>query len=247
MSKLVRLAALPFLALLVACESNPTLVDDGNLTAELTPSSSHAHTLSELGFEVVIRNGDGYVVDDFEAVTVDRRSAGSDTWRSIALTQSDEKFVGAYTFTSSGDYDLRVMVTRHGSATPVEVPLMDHDMGMMSVARAHVEIDGHRVEFETFPGHVHEGDQVEVKFWVLEPERNAQGVRPPITGLDATILCFEKGVMVEDHSAHGHADGVYEAKHTFAAAGDARAGMEFTDSHGNVVETFFDFNVAHGH
>lgn len=248
MSMIRRTAALALVsALSAACNSNPVLVDDGNLTAELILSTGHAHTLSELGLEVVIRNGDGYEVDDFEAVAVERRTAGSDTWRAIALAPGGAGFTGTYVFMSSGDYDLRVTVTRHGAAEPVEVPLMDPAMGHLGVARAHVEMAGHRVEFETFPGHIHEGDDAEVKFWILEPERDASGMRPPVTGLDVKILCFEGGLMVEEHHAHGHDDGAYEAVHTFAEAGIARAGVVFTDGHGNQVETGFEFNVAHGH
>lgn len=246
MIRLCRIATLPLVIVLAACQSNPVLVDDGRLSAELALSASHVHTLSEVSFEVVIRNGDGYAVDDFEAVTVDRRQ-GEGAWRSIELAPTGSGFSGAYTFTSSGSYDLRVSVVRHGASEPVEVPLVDPAMAHMEAARAHVELDGYRVEFETFPGHIHQGDEVTVKFWVLDPERDASGSRPPITGLDAKVLCFEEGRIVEDHHAHGHDDGAYEAVHVFQAAGAASAGLRFTDAHGAELETSFDFSVAHGH
>lgn len=230
----------------LACQSNPVLVDDGNLTAELTLSAGHVHTLSEVGLEVVIRNGDGYVVDDFEAVTVDRRSGGG-SWRSIELTPHDDHFTGAYTFSSSGDYDLRVMVTRHGAVEPAEVPLVHGEMNHLQVGRAHIEVEGRRIEFETYPGHIHEGDEVEVRFWVLESERDPSGVRPPIGGLQAQVLCYEAGEMVEDHAVMGDASGVYPVMHTFLEAGDARAVLQVTDSDGTAVEASFDFHVVHGH
>lgn len=247
MSKLRGTAALLVApALLWGCHSNPVLVDDGNLTAELVLSSGHVHTLSEVAFDVVIRNGDGYAVDDFEAVSVERRSAGG-AWRSIDLEASGIGYAGTYTFTSSGDYDLRVMVTRHGTGEPVEVPLADGPMMHLEVARAHVEVAGHRVEFETFPGHIHEGDEVEVKFWILEPERNAEGVRPPVTGLDTRVLCFELGELVEEHQALDEADGVYQVRHLFSSAGDAAATLRFPDDDGDEVAASFEFHVVHGH
>ncbi|MDT8368777.1 MAG: hypothetical protein RQ745_06190 [Longimicrobiales bacterium] len=247
MIRIRSVALLPLIAVLAACESNPVLVDDGNLTAELTLSESHVHTLSSLDMEVVIRNSDGYAVDDFEAVTLDQKIAGDDTWRSIVLEASEHGFVGDYVFASTGDYDLRVMVTRHGTTEPTEVPLMHSEMGHLSVARAHFEIDGHRIEFESFPGHMHEGQEVELKFWILEMEANEAGVRPPVLGLDPTIVCHEGGSPVESHPAHGHDDGVYEATHHFAEPGAAAATIRFEDGHGSLIEASFDFDVAHGH
>ncbi len=73
-----------------ACSDNPVAVEehDETLTAELTLSADHVHTLSEISFTVVVRDHHGEAVTDLEAVTVDRLAEGGDTWRSTDLALS---------------------------------------------------------------------------------------------------------------------------------------------------------------
>lgn len=47
----------------------------------------------------------------------------------------------------------------------------------MEVGRAHQEVGGFRVEFETFPGRLHEGTEATVRFWVMEAP-SSSSIRP---------------------------------------------------------------------
>lgn len=232
------------LAFLVgACSDNPVAVEeeehDDALTAELTLSSDHVHILSELTFSVVVRDHHGAAVTDLDAVTVDRLAAGTDTWRSTELALQGTTWMAPYTFMSSGDYQLRVSVTRPGATASEVVYTMPEPV---SAARAHVEVAGYRVEFETFPGHLHEQDQAEMKFWVMETERNADGIRPPIPGLDLSITCLESTGTTENHGAMEAEPGVYMGTHTFMAAGDFIGTLHLPGG-----EASFTTHVAHKH
>jgi hypothetical protein len=146
---------------------------------------------------------------------------------------------------SSGDYDLRVMVIRHGLTEAEEVPLADPAMAMMHAARAHVVVDGVRFEFETFPGHIHEGDAAEAKFWIMEEDRGANGVRQPITGITGEIVCEDPGGLHEQHTPIESEVGVYLAMHTWTEAGSGKAIFRFVDADDDVREAAFEFPVAH--
>lgn len=227
----------------LACADNPVAVEDDHeetLTAELALSSEHVHTLSELVFSVVVRDGHGDVVTDLEAVTVDRLAVGSDTWRSTELALQGSAWIGPYTFMSTGEYQLRVSVTRHGHQEPEVVHAMSESL---HVGRAHMEVAGYRVEFESFPGHLHEGDEAEMKFWVFEAEKNAAGVRPPVAGLSVHIGCLEASGAFERHGAAEAEHGVYSAHHTFAEAGAFVATLHLPGAH----QAEFTTQVAHKH
>lgn len=244
----VTLTTLAAALVLAACQENPTLVDehDDELVADLTLSSGHVHTLSEVEVTVTVKDHHGEAVTDFEHLALERRREGDDTWREIELTSAGPAFHGSYTFSSSGEYDFRVMATSHGAAGPAEIPFTDHEMGHVKVGRAHVEVGDVRIEFESFPGHIHEGDQAAMKFWVLTAEKDANGVRQPIADLDVDLICGDPSGWNEEHHAHSHEPGVYEADHTFQGAGDASATIRFDPGQGQ-VEAEFDFHVVHGH
>ena len=233
------------LFLVVACTSNPSAPsqDDGDhdheLSAELTLSSDHVHTLSELTFTVTVTDDHGEVVTDLDNVAVERLSEGSDTWRGTDLSLEGTSWTGTYSFSSSGSYELRVAVLEPGATEP---EIIYSAPELLEVARAHVELDGMRVEFETFPGHVHEGETATITFWVMEPERNAEGVRPPMSNLDVTILCTESDGAYEEHVAAETEPGVYTAEHSFVAAEDFVAGVRI-----GATEAEFEMHVAHGH
>lgn len=232
--------ALPFA---LACSDNPVAVEDDHddsLTAELTLSADHVHTLSELTFSVVVRDHHGEAVTALEAVTVDRKAKGSDTWRSTTLELNGTTWEAPYTFASSGEYDLRVSVTRSGSTDSEVIYTMPE---ALAVARAHAEVAGYRVEFETFPGHLHEEDEGDIQFWVVEPERNADGIRPPIQGLVAQIGCLESSGASELHDAVEVEAGVYLATHTFAEAGEFIATLLLPGGE----EAAFTTHVVHQH
>lgn len=240
---------IPTLAVLAltACEPNPSLTDPRveELTAEVA-APDHGHTLTDLAFEVTIRNGLGQVVSDFESVVLQRK-AGDDPWRDIALEPQGQHWMGTYSFGNSGEYHLRVMATHHGAAEPTEIPFHDHVMGELQVGRAHVEIEGVRIEFESFPGHLHEGAEAVSRFWVMEAEADASGQRAPLTGVEATIACADPGGFVEQHDPLEPEPGVYEATHVWTDAGEALASFHFRSPDGHEHEATFEFSVAHGH
>ena len=105
----------------------------------------------------------------------------------------------------------------------------------------------YRVEFESFPGHIHEGSAAEMRFWVMEAEKNAAGERPPITGLTAArIHCLTGSNAEEFHAVTEIEPGVYQAEHSFTEAGEFHAGIHL-DVGGQAAEASFDLHIAHQH
>lgn len=220
--------------------------DDGPLTANLTLSDDHVHTLSEITYIVKVSDDHGNVVTDLETVEVQRKAHGADDWRSTELELSGDVYTGSYTFMSSGEYDLRVTGMRHGSE---EMEVMHEMADHFNVGRAHVEEGDYRIEYEHFPGHMHEGDQAEVKFWIFEKEKDESGERPPVSGLDELhIHCTNPNETEEHHTSVMEEEaGEYVADHTFMGGGKAHMGIHFTDSEGTVIEAEFNFEVSHRH
>ena len=235
------IALLPLL--LLACDDNPT--GPRGLTVDLTLSPDHVHILqSVVTFTVEVRDARGRLVSDFDALQVERRQSGSDTWRGVELTLQSGVYKGTYTFASSGEYELRVTGARPGET---EARVLYTVPEMLHVARAHAEAGGLRVEFEAFPGHIHEGNSAALRFWVMEVDRNSEGVRPPITGLTGEIHCVESG-GVEDLMALTEIEaGVYEAEHLFANAGEAHVGLHFTAPDNSAAEAAYEVDIAHAH
>lgn len=228
---------------LAACSDNPVLVQPGDVSVELELSSDHIHTLSEITYTVTVRDHTGAYVTDFESLAVERKAHGSDTWRATELALTGTSYTGAYTFNSSGEYDLRVSGQRHGES---EMAVLHEMAEHLEVVRAHAVVnEQYRVEVESFPGHLHEGDLASVKFWVLEPERNADGIRPPISGLtNLRIHCVDE--MHADITEES--PGVYVVEHTFAEVGDAHLGLHFMHGDGSMMgEAEFTTHVVHGH
>lgn len=229
---------------LAACSDNPVLVQPGDVTVELELSSDHVHTLSEITYTVTVRDHTGAYLTDFDSLTVERKAHGSDTWRATELALTGTSYTGTYTFASSGEYDLRVSGQRHGES---EMAVLHEMAEHMEVGRAHEVLnEQYRVEVETFPGHLHEGDEAEVKFWVLEPDPNAEGIRPPISGLtNLQIHCVD-----EMHTADitEESPGVYVVQHTFAEVGETHLGLHVMHGDGSMMgEAEFTTHVVHGH
>lgn len=236
---------------LAACSSNPTVPIEeehedatADLTVDLQLSSNHVHILSELTYTVSVTNHHGEFVTDFDTLRVERRAAGSDTWRGTDLELQGTSYAGTYTFTSSGDYEIRVVGRRDHDAAMVQMYSMSE---MLSAARAHAEAGGYRIEFESFPGHLHQHNEATMKFWVMETERNAEGVRPAITGLSTELHCLEADGSTESHAAAELTPGVYEAAHTFESVGDFVAALHFTGTDGLEAEAEFTTHVVPGH
>lgn len=230
--------------LVLACDDNPTAPSD-ELTVELTMSPDHVHILQTVvTFTVEVRDSRGRLFSDFDAVQVERRQAGTDTWRGIELALQGGVYEGTYTFSSSGEYELRVTGARPGDA---EARVLYAAPEMLNVARAHAEAGGLRIEFETFPGHIHEGDNAALRFWVMEVDRNTDGVRPPITGLTGEVHCVEAGGAEVMTAVVEVEAGVYEAEHLFVSAGGSHVGLHFTAPDNSAAEAAYDIEVAHGH
>lgn len=236
---------------LAACSSNPTVPIEeehedatADLMVNLEMSSSHVHILSELTYTVSVTNHHGAFVTDFDTLRVERRAKGSETWRGTDLVLEGTSYTGAYTFTSSGDYEIRVTGRRHHDTAMVQMYAMSE---VLTAVRAHAEAGGYRIEFESFPGHLHQHSEATMKFWVMETERNADGVRPAITGLTPEIHCVEADGATESHGAAELTPGVYEAAHTFESVGDFLAALHVTGIDGLAAEAEFTMHVVPGH
>lgn len=233
------------LFLFIGCKDSPVEVhQDENLTAELTISPDHVHTLDEITYTVTVTNDHGDVVTDLEGVEVQRKGHGDTEWSGTELSLSGTSFTSTYTFKSSGDYDIRVVGTHTGTTEQLVLYQMDEHM---HVGRAHIETGDYRIEYESFPGHIHEGDAATIKFWIYEKEQDATGERPLVGDLSPHIHCANPDGTKEHHdSVTQEATGIYVADHTFNSAGEAHMGIHFTAGNTN-IEAEFHPEVSHGH
>ena len=228
------------------CEANPTAPEHSDeLEVELTIEPGHVHILqTEVTYTVHVHDHHGESVTDFLALEVQRLAAGSDTWRGTDLELVGEEYVGTYMFSSSGDYQIRVAGQRPGES---DLAVLYQHPEPLHAVRAHAEAGGYRVEFETFPGHIHTGNIASSRFWIMETERDADGVRPPIAGLTPQIFIAEADGSSAQYAAHEHAAGEYEADHEFAIAGDCQITVQFTGVDGQTAEAVFMQHVVHAH
>lgn len=245
-----RWVALPVIVplILAGCDSNPTELHEEELIVDLTLTPDHVHILSPVAFTAVVRDGHGEIVTDMDTLRVERKATDSDSWRTAAdLALSGSQYTGEYTFVSTGEYELRVLGMRAGHGTMEEIPMATAMEPLHAVA-AHAEAGGYRVEFEAFPGHIHEGSEIEYKFWIMEVDRDpTTNERPPVTGLSAEIHCNEPDGSSESHAAAEPAGGEYTALHTFASAGDGSAEVHFTGADGNPASASFPLHIVHAH
>lgn len=238
-------ASLAVAGLLAACESNPTAPEEGELTVELEIAPGHVHILqTEVQFTVQVTDHHGDPVTDFQAIQVERLAAGSDTWREIELTLAGTRYVGTYTFASSGDYQLRVMGQRPDET---EMVLLHQIHDPLHVARAHAEAGGYRIEFESFPGHIHAGNDVALGIWFMEPDPDATGNRPPIAGVAGEVRVTHADGSALRHAFRELGDGVYECDHGFHMAGEAHVEILFTGSDGQPAQAEFHLHVGSAH
>lgn len=234
------------LFIFMGCSDNPVEVDDHeeDLSVSLNLSDDHIHTLSPVTFTAAVQDGRGMAFTDFDTLRVERQAAGDDKWRAIDLTRTGNTFAGEYMFMSSGTYHLRVAGRTHGH-DHMEVLHTVHDP--IEVARTHEVVGDFRIEFENYPGHLHEGTDGTVKFWIMAAEKDANGDRAPIAGMNATIHCTDASGKREEHTPVESGPGIYEATHIFEEAGEAHIKIVFKDAAGQDVEADFHLPVAHGH
>lgn len=234
---------------LAACSENPVASDEDHvdsiedLEVNLTLSTDHVHTLSEATFTAEVTDHHGEMMTDMEKMQVEYRAKGAEEWTEIELSPSDNHYEASYTFMSSGEYEIRVTGMMPGHDHLEEMRVLDDSL---HVGRAHVEPEGYRIEYENFPGHLHDGDPATVKFWVMEAEEDASGDRPPVEGLEAEIHCTDPSGAEETHAADESDPGVYQADHSFDGGGEAHFAIHFS-SDGEEIEAGFDVPVAHAH
>lgn len=217
-----------------------------NLAFVITPSEAHAHTLDVITFTVAVTDDEGNAVTDFQQISLEYAPHDTENWRTITLTVAGGVYQGTQTFTTSGEYEVRVMGRRHTEDVLEEMHRMAEHL---EVGRAHVGAGGYRVEYESFPGHIHEGDTSLVTFWVMEETADpVTGVRAPIGGLAPTGECaHESGTNHPLSSWTESATGTYEANHLFDEGGATELALFFTGSDGMPAEGRFQIHVSDVH
>lgn len=236
------------LTLFTGCSDNPVADDHDDISIDdlevsMSVVEGHVHTLSPATFQLEVTDHHGERVTDFEEITINRRLVGDDTWRDIEVLPTATGFEGTYTFSSSGEYELRVSGMMHGMT---ESQVMHEAAEHLHVGRAHEEVGSFRVEYESYPGHIHEGQTSSLTFYVLQDNPQG-GDRIPVAGLTSEIHCSDPDGTEESHSAIEVEPGVFAADHLFAGAGEAHAEFHFTDAAGSPQSVDFHFDVAHGH
>lgn len=219
------------------------------LAFTLTVGTDDIHTLSEVALTLRVTNDHGDAMTEFDDMEVQYRMEGSTQWDAgVAMMLQGTEFMGTHTFVTSGEYEFRIMgVPHHGDGHGHAAEELHHMVEHFHVERASVEVGGYRVEYESFPGHVHEGLTPILKFWVMETNSDASGNRPPIVGLNANIRCTESDGTVHNEPAVEAASGAYEGPHTIQSAGDTRLALLFTGSDSNPAEAEFEIHVDHEH
>jgi len=230
---LIPVVAAASLAALWGCGGdNPTgtHVPDSGVTVAVSTDPGEARTLSPVTFHAsVTQEPGGMMMMGLQMMQMEVRLEGTDPWEPVDMSWDgdEDDYDGTCVFTSSGDYEVRAMGMMHGSHHMDE---MYHMNGPFHVDRAHLEAGGYRVEFESFPGHLHTGAASMLRFWVLEP--GSGGSWSPVAGLAPTIRVTESGRSPMDLAATESEDGMYQASHTFAMAGMAKAALLFRGADG---------------
>ena len=236
--RIISVVSVALVALLLAgCPSAPPgdHVEE-ELTAKISTTSEELRTLEEATFLVEIEDENGDHMMDMAAVSLEVRSEGGE-WREIELMAMDEHYMGTRTFSSSGDYEFRVMGASH----------MGHDMEemhstTMHVVRAPADAGEYHVQYESDPGHIHEGAEAILTFWVSLEDGGAAAV-----GLAAEIVVEESDGHTTTLDATEIENGVYQATMTFADAGETHVEIVLPAGDGSEVEADFHFHVSEVH
>lgn len=225
--------------------TEPADTHDGTeeLEFSLTFDKPELETLDDITFNLAIHDHHGEPAMDFDDVEMQYRMVGSTTWRSISMTPMVDHFEGQHTFSSSGDYELRVMgVPHHGDGHAHDPEELHHMAEHYHVHRAYEDAGGYRVEYESFPGHIHSGQSVALRFWVVDRATDL-----PVSGLAPDIRCSETGGAVHVLAAIESSSGTYEVDHTVESAGATVMSLLFTGSDSNPAEVNFDISVSAPH
>jgi hypothetical protein len=239
MNKLHRTILLPLCAALaVGCSENPVEPNWGDeLSASVEFAGGHLMTLTTIEFEVTVTRAGVGTFTDFAAIAIEFRMEGDTNWRATELVPHVDHFTAEKMFYTSGAYDVRVVAQVLGTQ---EVLTLYAPSEPLPVERIHQEVGNYVVEFETTPGHIHEGDTAEAKFWIYE-------AGTPVDGLVAEIVCTDADGTVEQHAPHTHTGGIYAADHIFVGAGTAYMELHFTDPLGTDLHAEFAAPISHAH
>jgi hypothetical protein len=230
--------------LLAGCEDNPTVPDlSEDLHAELEFASPDLVTLTPIEAEVRVHSNEPGTFTDFATISVELRLEGETEWESQELTLHEDHFTADIMFHSSGEYEARVVGQVTGST---DVLVLYQATEHLHVDRIHQEVGDYIVEFETFPGHLHEGETVEVVFWILEASTDGHAHGHPVGGLTADIVYMHSGGTTE-HAGHEHMEGEYGAEHTLVEEGTATFELHFTDPMNVDWHAEFSVSVEHAH
>ncbi len=233
--------------LFTACSENPVADDhagDDELNIELSLSTDHVTTLTEFELEVEITDHNGVPVTDMESVLVEYLFENDSEWSPVELEIHGDHYSGSYMFRSSGEYYLRVSGTPHGHS---DLEILYTIGDPLNVDRIHQEMGGYKIEFETYPGHVSEGDEAEVKFFVSLEDHDGHGGNM-MTGLHAEIHATDTNGTPVAYAADEHGGpGVYSSHHTFTEAGETQFEFHFENPNGQEYIVEFHVPVSHGH
>lgn len=210
--------------------------EEETLTAHVETTPAELKALDEIEFWVEIEDAMGNHTTDMEEVRLEVREAGGE-WVEISVTAGSESFMGTGIFSSSGDYELRVLGMQHMGHMLEEMHTMS-----FHVDRAHTEAAGFHIEFESDPGHIHAGEATMLMFWVATEETG-----DPVNGLMPEIVVEESDGHMTTLEAQEVEPGLYQAVMSFADSGEAHATISFLDGTGEPVEGDFHFLVAEAH
>lgn len=220
-----------------------THAGDEELEFTLSFNTLELETLDDTTLLLSIHDHHGEPMMEFDDVEMQYRMEGTVEWASIPMTMSGDHFEGNHTFVSSGEYEMRAMgVPHHGDGhghDPEELHLMNEHY---HVHRAYVDAGGYRVEYESFPGHIHSGESATLKFWVVDRNTDlAAG------NLSPNIRCLETGGVEHVVGATESMAGVYEIDHIVDMAGATAMSLLFTGSDSSPAEAVFDITVSAAH
>lgn len=207
------------------------------LSGEIELVAATLFTLDDSAFEVHIENAAGHHVMTMEMVHLEVREVGSETWREIELTAMGEHYAGTRTFNSSGEYELRLMGAEHS-----EHEMEEMDSIFVTVNRAHADVAQYHVQYESDPGHIHEGDTVALSTWIAIEETG-----DPVTGLAVQFVVEESDEVVTVLDAVEGDAGVYSAEMMFGIDGDVHMDIQFTDDTGAAFAADFHVHVSAVH
>ncbi|HSH74089.1 MAG TPA: hypothetical protein VLA09_00180 [Longimicrobiales bacterium] len=237
-------ALAPFLVLAVTACSDSTTEPRGyttdELTTELAISPDHVHAFeNEVTFTVSVVDPDGAAVTDFDVVQVERRLSGAANWSTMEATLQGDFYVVTHVFEASGEYDIRVTGLR---PSDTQLVVLYEQATPLHAVRAHAEVGGYRVEGEPDPGHIHEGNTANVRFWILDDV-----TRDGITGLTPSISVVHSVAGTTQYAASEGAGGLYEATHTFTEIGATSLTIEFIGTDQQTHEWTLEVEVHAAH